>query len=127
MAPISSVAHINLRIPVGGEDRAEAFWCGLLGFTNRPKPPGNEHPGCWFAGPGFEIHVSPDAEFRPATKAHIAFVVEKLDGLAEALRNSGVEIRPARGEAGDLESCFLDDPFGNRLELMTADAALNPV
>jgi catechol 2,3-dioxygenase-like lactoylglutathione lyase family enzyme len=120
------IAHINLRIPTGGEEEAQSFWCGLLGMTEHPKPEGNHHPGKWFQAEGFEIHVSPDDEFAPATKAHIAFVVEELNSLAPRLIDGGVDIRPARGELGHLESCFLTDPFGNRLELMTPWAADNP-
>lgn len=123
---IDAIAHVNLRIPQGGEEAAARFWCDALGFTEHPKPASNTHPGRWFTGPGFEIHVSPDADFVPATKAHISFVAGDLKGLIARLETNGVAIRPARGTAEEPQSCFFDDPFGNRLELMTPEAAAEP-
>jgi catechol-2,3-dioxygenase len=117
------IAHVNVRIPQGSEAQAEAFWCGLLGFAVRPKPPGNEHAGRWFAHDGFEVHVSPDIDFAPATRAHTAFVVDGLTELASRLAEAGVEVRPSKGTTDDLEACFFDDPFGNRFELCIASAA----
>jgi catechol 2,3-dioxygenase-like lactoylglutathione lyase family enzyme len=126
MSDLSGIAHINLRIPTGGDDAAEDFWCGLLGLTVHEKPKGNEHAGRWFAAGGFEIHVSPDDAFVPASKAHIAFIVDDVTTVAKRLVEGGVEVKPARGSMDDLTSCFFADPFGNRLEMMTAWGAENP-
>src|SRR5665213_2430997 len=91
------IAHVNVRIPQGAEDQAEAFWCGLLGFLVRPKPPGNEHAGRWFKHDAFEVHVSPDTDFTPVTRAHTAFVVDGLTELASRLVDAGVDLRPSKG------------------------------
>ncbi len=32
-----AIDHVQLAIPVGGEDDARQFWCGLLGFSNYPN------------------------------------------------------------------------------------------
>jgi hypothetical protein len=34
----AAIDHVQLAIPVGGEDEARQFWCGLMGFIELPKP-----------------------------------------------------------------------------------------
>ena len=44
--------HVQLAMPPGCEDEAEAFYAGLLGFTRLVKPePLAARGGCWFAPP----------------------------------------------------------------------------
>ena len=117
------IAHVNLRIPSGGEPIAEAFWCGLLGFTRLQKPPGNAHPGMWFRHNDYEVHVSPDDDFAPVTRAHTAFVVEGLTELFNKLRSEGTKITVSKGSEDDVVACFAADPFGNRLEMVAPGAA----
>ena len=53
----------------------------------------------------------------PARKAHPAFVVEDLPNLVARLERAGyrvVEDQPLEG----YERRYVDDPFGNRIELM---------
>ena len=68
-------------------------------------------------GRGHELHVGIEERFRPSRKAHPAFHVRGLDRLAEQLRAAGTEPR----WDDDLPGCrrfYVDDPFGNRLELL---------
>ena len=58
-----------------------------------------------------------EADFRPARKAHPALIVEDLATLVAALKSAGhriVEDEPLEG----YHRVYVDDPFGNRLELM---------
>lgn len=34
-----AIDHVQLAIPAGGEDAARAFYAGVLGLVERPKPP----------------------------------------------------------------------------------------
>ena len=63
-----------------------------------------------------KIHLGVDADFRPARRAHPALVVEGLDGLVESLRTAGAPVReePIDGRL----RAYVDDPFGNRIELV---------
>jgi hypothetical protein len=80
--------HARIAAPAGSEQRLRAFYRGVLGWSELPKPPLlAARGGCWFAvpgrgGPGAELHVGIEADFRPARKAHPAFVVDRLEFLA---------------------------------------------
>ncbi len=109
--------HVQLAIPAGGEDAARGFFAGLLGMTEVPKPANLSPSGCWFTGGAVALHIGVDPDFRPATKAHPALLVDNLAGLRERLAAAGCVIRedkPVEGYA----RFFTEDPFGNRIELM---------
>ena len=63
------------------------------------------------------MHLGVEADFRPARKAHPAFIVEDLAALEAALRAAGVAVKGDEPLAGYYR-IFVDDPFGNRIELM---------
>ena len=62
------------------------------------------------------LHLGVEEPFVPARKAHVALLVEDLDGLRDALRAGGVETRDD-AEIG-VRRFYASDPFGNRLELI---------
>lgn len=109
--------HVQLAIPPGGEDRARWFFAGLLGMTEVPKPANLSPSGCWFTGGGAALHIGVDPEFRPATKAHPAFLVDDLAALRARLAETGCPICEDKPVAG-YARFFTEDPFGNRIELM---------
>ena len=115
---IVRVDHVQLAMPRGGEDRAREFYAGLLGIPEVPKPPAlAARGGVWFAQGEVKVHLGVDAEFRPALKAHPAFVVEDLEALTGRLRSAGVVAEDDELLPGYRRS-YVTDPFGNRLELM---------
>jgi catechol 2,3-dioxygenase-like lactoylglutathione lyase family enzyme len=117
---VVGIDHVQLAMPKGQEDLAEAFYAGLLGLARQPKPELlASRGGCWFAGAGAVIHLGAEEGFRPAKKAHPALLVEDLDDLAERLGAAGVEVRPDTDLPG-VHRCYVDDPFGNRIELIDA-------
>ena len=60
-----------------------------------------------------------EADFRPARKAHPAFRVANLVILAKRLAEAGFPVAEDEPLA-DFDRCYVDDPFGNRIELMEA-------
>ncbi len=120
---MTAIGHVNFRLPTGSEQVAEEFWCGLMGFTRLPKPAGNTHPGMWFTRGSFEVHVSPDDDFVPVTRAHTAFVVEGITELSRKLGESGYKVNVSKGTPEEVVACFVADPFGNRLELISPEEA----
>jgi catechol 2,3-dioxygenase-like lactoylglutathione lyase family enzyme len=117
---VVALDHVQLAMPPGGEERAEAFYAGLLGLERRPKPePLAARGGCWFSNGDVMLHLGAEEGFRPARKAHPALVVEDLEDLAETLAAAGCEVRPDTELAG-VHRCYVDDPFGNRIELIDA-------
>ncbi|HLH46516.1 MAG TPA: VOC family protein [Acidimicrobiales bacterium] len=115
--------HVQLAIPERGEPAADEFWSGLLGLEVVPKPPAMAaRGGRWYEGRGLAIHVGVDPDFRPARKAHPALVVDGLDDLVTALAAGGHPVRWDDEQPG-VRRCFVDDPFGNRVELVDAGAS----
>lgn len=115
---IQRLDHVQLAMPAGGEDRARAFYRDVLGIPETPKPPHlAKRGGCWFERGPLKIHLGVEADFRPARKAHPAFIVEDLDALAASLRAHGYELREDEPLEG-YDRIYVDDPFGNRIELM---------
>lgn len=115
---ILSLDHVQLAMPPGGEAQARSFYAGVLGIPEIAKPPNlAKRGGCWFERGGLKIHLGVEADFRPARKAHPAFLVEDLPALIAALRQATHEIRSDEPFDGHVR-VHVDDPFGNRLELM---------
>ena len=65
------------------------------------------------------MHVGVDAPFVPAAKAHPAFTVRDLDALVVTLEAAGHLVRWDH-ELPDLRRLHVNDPFGNRIELIQA-------
>lgn len=104
-----------MAIPVGGEDVAREFYCAVLGLVEVPKPASLAgRGGCWFERGSVRIHVGGEAAFVPARKAHPAILV---DGLADFVAASGLAVR-WDDEIPGVVRCHVDDPFGNRIELV---------
>ena len=120
MSILTSIDHVQLAIPVGGEALARPFYVGLLGLTEMPKPePLASRGGCWFEAPGVKLHLGIDVDFRAAKKAHPALLVSDLKALVAKLKAAAVPLRWDNDLPGVLR-CHVDDPFGNRIELIQA-------
>jgi catechol 2,3-dioxygenase-like lactoylglutathione lyase family enzyme len=116
---ILAIEHVQLAMPAGEEVRARAFYRDLLGIAEKAKPPHlAARGGCWFEDGPVKIHLGVEADFRPARKAHPALVVDDVLALAERLKAAGVRVVEDEPLAG-WDRVYADDPFGNRIELMT--------
>lgn len=97
---------------------ARAFYGGVLEIPEVPKPPNlANRGGCWFERDDLKIHLGVESEFRPARKAHPALLVVDLHLLVGRLKSAGypiLEDEPLEG----YHRIYVDDPFGNRIELM---------
>ena len=115
---ILGLDHVQVAAPHGSEGAARRFYGGVLGLEEVPKPASMAvRGGLWFQCGPHQLHVGVESEFRPATKAHPALVVDGLDGLAISLVDAGYEVRQGE-ELPGRRRLFVDDPFGNRLELV---------
>ena len=113
---ILGIDHVQVAAPAGCEAEARAFYAGLLGLAEVPKPEAlRARGGCWFRAGTHELHVGVEEPFAPARKAHPGFVVADLDALAERLRAEGIAVEPAEAIPGT-KRFHAADPFGNRLE-----------
>lgn len=123
MAKLTGIDHVLLSMPRGGEDTARAFYGAILGLREVPKPaPLDTHGGCWFQSDtnrSMSVHLGVEEPFVPARKAHVALLVDDLDGLRATMRDAGVETREDDAPIG-VRRFYAFDPFGNRLELVDA-------
>ncbi|GAA2716808.1 glyoxalase [Micromonospora olivasterospora] len=126
------IQHVLLACPRGSEAASRAFYAGLLGRVEKPKPPAlAARGGCWFTGYGAELHLGVEAElhlgvgaelhlgveaaFRPGRKAHVALLRPDLDDLAARLApiHWGAE-----EELPGLRRFHTEDAHRNRLEFL---------
>ena len=83
MGEIIDLDHILLAMPAGQEAAARAFYSGVLGLTEEPKPANLVgRGGAWFRGGALRLHLGVDPNFHPAGKAHPALLVRGLAELA---------------------------------------------
>ena len=116
--PITRIDHVQLAMPPGESPMPPAFYQGILGIPQVAKPPHlADRGGCWFERGELKIHLGVEVDFRPAKKAHPALLVHGLDDLLDRLRSRSVEIRDAEPLDG-FAHAYVDDPFGNRIELI---------
>ena len=117
---VEHLDHVQLAMPAGAEARATAFYDGLLGIPRVTKPPELAvRGGCWFERDSLRVHLGVEEDFRPARKAHPAFAVSNLDDLCATLEAAGHPVRHSEDVPG-LPQSYVDDPFGNRIELLPA-------
>jgi len=110
--------HVQLAMPPGGEALARRFYGDILGLKEEAKPPHlAARGGCWFAGGALRLHLGVEADFRPARKAHPGLRVQGLAALRRRLEEAGFVTTEDQPLAG-CDRFYVDDPFGNRLELM---------
>lgn len=110
--------HVQLTMPAGAEDRARAFWSGVLGLDEVAKPPVlAARGGCWFRGGDLEVHCGVEDDFAPARKAHPGIVVGDLDRVVDRFAAAGVDVTPD-GDFPGYRRVYAHDPFGNRLEFL---------
>jgi catechol 2,3-dioxygenase-like lactoylglutathione lyase family enzyme len=115
---IMQIEHVQLAMPVGGEQLARRFYGDLLGIPEAAKPPIlAKRGGCWFERGNLKLHLGVEADFRPARKAHVALLVEDLAELRRRLSAADVDVKDDEPLQG-YHRIYVDDPFGNRLELM---------
>jgi len=119
---ISRIDHVQVAAPPGGEGAARAFYGDLLGLRELIKPERlRARGGVWFAVGEHQLHIGIEQSFAPARKAHPALAVPRagdLSALAAKLEAAGRTI------TWDGPRFYVEDPFGNRLELLAPHAEL---
>src|SRR3546814_14249360 len=111
-----AIDHVQVAMPVGGEERARAFFGALLGLTELPKPADMAvRGGCWVAPGDRKLHLGAETDFRPAKKAHVALALEGLDALRARLEAAGHATHDDSNIDGR-QRFFTEEACGNRLE-----------
>ncbi len=115
---IYAIEHVQMAMPPNEEEQARAFYGKVLGIPEIPKPAHLAlRGGAWFEQGALKIHLGVEKDFRPASKAHPALLVEGLDDLIKRCEQAGhavISDEPLEG----YHRVYISDPFGNRIELM---------
>jgi len=122
--PVIALDHVQVAAPPGCEAAARAFYSGLLGLEEVPKPAGVAATGgAWFRCGEQELHVGVQREgFAPARKGHPGLLVDEageLDRLAASLASAGHPVSWDERIAG-VRRFYTADPWGNTVELRAA-------
>ncbi|MEZ6005894.1 MAG: glyoxalase [Planctomycetota bacterium] len=116
--PIEDLHHVQLAMPPGREAEARAFYGGLLGLEEIPKPELlRASGGVWFRLGSRELHLGIEPGFTPARKAHPGMSASDLTDLAHRLEAAG---HPCTWDdrIPDVPRFACADPFGNKLEFL---------
>lgn len=124
---MTALHHVQVSCPAGGEALARQFYGADLGLAEVPKPATLAgRGGVWFRGDGYELHVGVESGFRPAEKAHPAFLVDDVDATAARLAANGCDVVWDDGFPG-YRRFYVHDPHRNRVEILgSSESPLRP-
>ncbi len=121
---IYAIDHVQLAMPPQQEERARAFYGDVLGLMETPKPANlAARGGVWFEQGPVKVHLGVEAEFRPAKKAHPAFLVDDLTAVLARCAAAGYATATDEPPLDGYRRAHVTDPFGNRIELMEATSS----
>ena len=117
-----SLDHVQICVPEAGLAEARAFYGGVLGLAEIPKPQIlRERGGAWYRCGDRQIHLGalPDSPttYRAPEKAHVAVQVTDLDAIRQRLAAAGAPI-DVDAQIPGFQRFYTRDPFGNRLEFL---------
>ena len=110
--------HVQLAIPQGSEEDCRKFYCLILGWTEKPKPVAlAARGGLWLTNGNAELHLGVEEDFRPARKAHPAFLITEIEKVAADLAKHDFNVIWDESIPA-YKRFFVFDVVGNRLEFM---------
>lgn len=110
--------HANVAVTPDLAEAEADFLVGVLGYRRlSPSPEAVKYGARWFAADdGTQVHISVDAEHRPAALAHTALDVgQECAEIEQRLEAAGIPFRASTIDGVRAVHC--NDPGGNRWEL----------
>lgn len=129
MGTVLRVQHVSVGIEAGREAEARAFYTGVLGLAEKPRPLGlKANPVIWFdAGDDeHEIHLMATSRYTAPQGNHLCLQVDDLQAMRAQLEQHGVQIQEVAA-IDNRPRFFLTDPFGNGIELTQIIGTFTPV
>ncbi|WP_299546370.1 VOC family protein [uncultured Tateyamaria sp.] len=120
---IEELHHVQIAMPKSGYEDARNFYLNVLAFSEVEKP--DEllgRGGIWLESQGVRLHLGVEDPFLPAKKAHPGFRVNSLEQTIERLDRAGVAFQ-TDVQLPNIKRVYIEDPFGNRIELLEVTAA----
>ncbi len=116
-------AH-HMSFPVRNLARSRAFYEGVLGLTEIPRPPGLGIPGVWYRAGACEVHLietPPGVDVGIAAPTltplarHAAFAIDDYEATLQHLRQQLPEVLATSPKLGQI---WVRDPDGHVLEFI---------
>ena len=110
--------------------RAKAFYGGVLGLKEVPRPKSFDFPGAWFQlGPpewGQTLHLLGQPQAEPKGRRHFCLWVNDVQAAAQRLAEAGCRVGwESKYKIPGVDRFFTDDPDGNRVEIQGSDGSSN--
>ena len=89
---ILSIDHVQIAMPIGEKKkpvRSISTFSALLKSPSLPELA--KRGGAWFQSGNVQLHLGVEKDFRPARKAHPAFIVDNLDALIEKVSTNAIQ------------------------------------
>ncbi len=129
---ISTIDHVNLRIPADGVDPATEFYGERLGFGTEGVEAVRSAEQPFFdvrLAPEHVLHLWPSPEFESPSGNNYSHVALVVDGDVAAIRDhlaaANVEVERELsgplGATGRAPAVYVRDPFGYQVELKAAE------
>lgn len=115
---VQGIEHVQIAAPKGSEDTVRAFYTGILGLKEIPKPePLRSRGGVWFDCGNMEMHVGIDENPDNArSRRHVAFSVVNLEAVRRRLNENGIPIEEDEKPLEGVTRFYCRDSVGNRVE-----------
>ena len=112
---VHALHHVTIYV----EDlaRARAFYGGVLGLTEVPRPRSFTFQGAWFQLGPAQLHLMVQAQAEPPSSRHFALQVLDVAEAQRHVENAGVEVKESIPIPGTARF-MLRDPDGNLLEII---------
>ena len=112
----------HVAIDVTDMAQARAFYAGLLGLREIPRPPSFDFPGAWFETGSAVLHIVSRPNRDAEGRRHLCFWVTDLQAAAEVLQSAGFDVNSdGRGTIPGVVRFYTADPDGNRIEIQAAE------
>jgi catechol 2,3-dioxygenase-like lactoylglutathione lyase family enzyme len=113
----------HVSIIVTDVDRARAFYAGVLGLKEIPRPKSFDFPGAWFQVGPEVIHLLGQATSDPRGRRHFCLYVSDVHSAARYLESRGLPVRwDTKYKIQGIDRFFTEDPDGNRVEIQGSDS-----
>lgn len=109
--------HFQICIPIGEENNARQFYCGLLGLKEIEKPDFLKvRGGFWLEVADIELHIGTE-KMEGTSKRHPAFEIDNLEEVKQYFVDAKIELRESK-PLPKFNRFSIYDPYGNRIEFL---------
>ncbi len=115
---IQAIDHVQVCIPIGEEDKARAFYTGILHLQEIEKPESlKKNGGLWYQVGTLQLHIGTERPTNEKSKRHVAFEVTDISKVRKYLERLNEHIKEDTPIPG-VTRFSIFDPFNNRIELL---------